>query len=41
MTFDQWTEAMVKVGLLSPDEDPKVENGNFQMVDEDLMDEES
>jgi hypothetical protein len=41
MTFDQWAEEMTKVGLFSSDDDPKPENGNFEMVDEDLMDEES
>jgi hypothetical protein len=41
MTFDQWKEAITTGPFLPSDDDPKVNSGIFEMVDEDLMEEES
>ena len=41
MTFDQWEEAMAKEVFLQGDENPNTISKVFEMVEEDLMEEES
>lgn len=41
MTFDQWTQLMSKEIFVPIEEDPKVENKVFEMVYEDLEEEDS